>query len=1244
MSQQIPSNKTPEDYDIPLDWLYRGKSSKLKKAKGSSSVIKTNAVSSNNNNNNNINNNTNNSNSNNNNTTTANLSININNTSNGMKNRARSVSVSNAALQSKSSYNDSSSSASQNISMTAVMKKGRSSSSTMKNKPVISLPPSNSQIKRTPSMSGNNALSNTPSVPTFSSTKKSLFGSLFGKISSSKTTSTPTSNVSNIITSTTSTTNKSTSNNFEKTPLDKKSVVHIQQTPVNEVASPSIQSPLPPSSSVSHLSSSSSSSSSTFETNTIPTKTDSSISSIESLPDLSNIKLKRVTFSVDKFDGDPPQQLPTRKPKQGNILIPHDLLSEVPSISMGISSTIKDNTYSSTTANNSSIITKNSKEYKIAMENYKKMLQETEIHQQEAHAAALRIAREVANFSNSGSQAITNNLPIEKNVDDKYLSANNQENVKPMNFEIDKPIHINEHPFQESEDIIDSEKDLTLDVIYTRCCHLREILPIPSTLRQVKGKTAPLEVLKFLNPKPTLIDILSFCDFISIVPINTIIFDNVNLSNEMFSILIKSIVKSQVLEKLSLKNVLITKENWSILCKFLLSNKSLIKLDLSQTHLKFKLTDHITNQIDKDDNDLNCLRHNLDWDLFAKVITVRQGKPLEELLLNGVKFNNIPLEQFNNLLNSITKQTCLHSWKNTKVVKCRLGLASSDMSSDCLKSVLTWASSKNENSHKNIIVQGVDFSFNDLSQYAKSMVTRLSCLPFENLEFFSLNNTNISKAYDMALILKYLSQLPNLKVLDLSNLPHLFPDVLPYIYKYLPRFPNLRVLNIDNNNLTYKQMGVICNILIKCKSLSNLSLMQPTVHFKGQDVFVEPVNYNTTTKTEETNNDLIKPKFEMNGLWASLYRLVRDSPNLISLDVNFEEAPEEIESRIALCLMRNMNKKMDSDFQLDELTVQDDLLFDGELITGGAEVIFKKLNKLISEGEGTSELSEKSGKTGVNAKKYLLKKYFENLYNVHENVIQKIDCLFDKRSSGELTMKEKENLLRFVMLEKNLAHIFQIFDHSPHLAAIIESLKVKHYVQRRHCAGSTGMYSTVDNEIDATSPTIDTVPETRPHLMATDSGRTIDCLTGKPVLFRRSSNTSVQGKVQQEEEGELHKWGFFVQQRNMIYPEGTITNIESDSNNVSESIKQGDETARTNMLTPSCIPLETRKRLITKVPSGDELRAAIMKAKGIDSIQDLIRNVSDEPLALESIYGDCVKVNETYDKLLNNLSATRPTK
>lgn len=1153
----------PDDFDIPFDWLYRGKSNKTKKS--STLPTKINKQSDN-------------------------------------KTRSRSVSISNAALQSDNTLNNLTA---DQVSMTPVTKKERSSSSSSSTnrKPSITSPTSThthtSPSTQTPSSSSSS-----------SSAKKSLFGSIFGKKSIPKTsTIAPATTQQNKIVIPNSST--------------------LQQTNPNDIESPSLYPSTPFSSSSSSSSTSSSSASSTMANN-------SSMSS-DSISGLSDIKLKRVTFSVDKFNGDPPQQLPTRKPKQGNVIIPHELVGDLPSISMGITNPLSDDP--------NMTMEKDSKEYKIALDNYKQLLEETAIHQQEAHVAAKRIAREVQNFICSVSSTTT-----------ATSSSNNETTslpsqiVKPSQLQkggIDKPLQTNTHPFKQvtNENGTEMEnenenEDLTLDVIYTRCCHLREILPIPSTLRQVKGKTAPLQVLKFLNPKPTLIDILSFCDFISIVPINTIVFDNVNLSNEMFKILIKSLVNSKVLEKLSLKNVLITKENWALFCKFLLTNESLIKLDLSQTHLKFKQSDYTTNIINpSSNNDLNCLRQNLDWDLFAKVISIRQGKPIEELLLNGIKFNSLSLEKFQNILNSLTTQSSLQIHKLLNPLKCRIGLANSELSLDCLKLVLNWISSKNKISHPNVIIQGVDLAFNDLSTYVKSLVSRLSSLPFDNLEFFTLNNTNISGSYDMALILKYLSRLPNLKFLDLSNLPHLFPDVLPYIYKYLPRFSNLRRLHIDNNNLTYKQMGVICNILVKCKSITHVSMMQPSIIGPSTDASNE-----SAIVDDNPNNTAITPpiQFAMNGLWAGLYRLVRDSPNLINLDVNYEAAPEEIQSRIALCLMRNMNKNMDTDFQLDELTVQDDLLFDGELITGGAEAIFEKLNKLISEREGEGTLIDKTSTPGDNAKKYLLKKYFENLHNVHENVIEKIDSLFEKRNCGELTMIEKENLLRFIMLDKNLAHIFKIFNHSPHLAPIINSLKLKDDFQRKHCQSSNTVNEAIDTEIYNTSPITENI-QVRPHLMATDSGRTVDCLTGKPVTFRRSSTTQMQDKVYQEEEGELHKWGFFAQQQNMLYPEGTVTNAEPVLNETSTNtsiIKQQTEVS-SGIVTPPCVSPAMRNKLIAKVPSGDALRAAIIKARGIDSMHDLIQNVSDEPLALESIYGDCVKVNETYDKLLNNLSANR---
>lgn len=190
---------------------------------------------------------------------------------------------------------------------------------------------------------------------------------------------------------------------------------------------------------------------------------------------------------------------------------------------MGISSS--NQSAKSTNSNiKGPLYTKKSKEYILALENQKLALREAAKHQQEAHFAANRIAFEVANFktaSDAGGKL------TEKSSEGTITKQ--REEVSPPNIEadrelennklaenlskagIDKPIHMHEHYFKEPDQ--DKYQDghsienneVTLDVIYTRCCHLREILPIPSTLRQVKDKTAPLQILKFLNPKPTLI-------------------------------------------------------------------------------------------------------------------------------------------------------------------------------------------------------------------------------------------------------------------------------------------------------------------------------------------------------------------------------------------------------------------------------------------------------------------------------------------------------------------------------------------------------------------------------------------------------------------------------------------------------------------------------------------------------------------------------------------------------------------
>ena len=57
--------------------------------------------------------------------------------------------------------------------------------------------------------------------------------------------------------------------------------------------------------------------------------------------------------------------------------------------------------------------------------------------------------------------------------------------------------------------------------------------------------------------------------------------------------------------------------------------------------------------------------------------------------------------------------------------------------------------------------------------------------------------------------------------------------------------------------------------------------------------------------------------------------------------------------------------------------------------------------------------------------------------------------------------------------------------------------------------------------------------------MVTEDGKPIDFVTGRPILGRTNSSTSltqIHGKEIEQEEGELHKWGLLVQRTEGYLP------------------------------------------------------------------------------------------------------------
>ncbi|GMM56892.1 hypothetical protein DAKH74_035080 [Maudiozyma humilis] len=892
-------------------------------------------------------------------------------------------------------------------------------------------------------------------------------------------------------------------------------------------------------------------------TPTIPTPTESAAGS-DPLSALRGVSLRRVAFSVAAVAQEPPQQLPSRTPRRGNVVVPADLLAGTAAIAQGIAQGAASPAGATASVESvSAPLTESSPEYRAAVDAQRAQQAEAAMHTREAHAAAKRIAHEVASYG-SGP------LSASGRAGTTPLRAESPAPAPPLPVvSIDTPIHAHQHHFGEEE--TSDTTEATPEMVYTRCCHLREILPIPSTLRQLQGRAAPLQSLRFLNARPTLIDVLSFCDFVSVGQVTSLEFDNVALTPAMLRAVLCAARTCGALERLSLRNVPVGPAEWPLLCRLVLDT-GITRLDLSQTTVRQPQGEPPL-----------PLRHTLDFGLLAAVLAARPARPLEELLLNGVKFSRDAraLAQFSALLPALTR-----SRDNTPTATApgplRLGLASSELSQQQAREVLQWMSTSGT------AVEGVDLGYNDLGPSAKTVCNRLATLPYPGLHYFTLNSTGLARAYDAALLIKYLARLPALHFLDLSGLPHLFPDILPYLHKYLPRFPQLRRLHCDNNDLPYKELTVLASILAKCPHLTHVSLLQ-----------------NTPDK-DDTHHS-----FPRNNCWATLYHLARAGRTLVNLDIHYDAVPPAIQSRIALALVSNMNRAVAGENQgsasaaPDELAAQDDLLFDGALLSETAEQVLHKLNALAQPQDAPAQSIDQT-------KKYLLKKYFEKMRSVQAEVQREIAAMFARRQAASLRLQEKENLVRLLLLERNLANVLALCAHIPQFNTLM---------------GKAARDSVEESVVPA-------VPQ-RPHLMATDSGRTVDVLTGKPVLCRASSSTLVHGREQEQEEGELHRWGVFVQQQNDMYPEPEA---------------------------PALPPL------ITKIPSGTNLRTAIMRAKGIDSITDLISNVNSHEVDLESIYGgdstatdtgdnaesggvspddEVPEVDETYERLLNGISQGR---
>ena len=878
------------------------------------------------------------------------------------------------------------------------------------------------------------------------------------------------------------------------------------------------------------------------------------------IEEISEVRLRRVTFSVDKLEHDPQQQIPSRRPKRGNVLIPQDINAPPPRLCLGISVNEPNNKDDGKSHNHSKY---SDHEIALAEDAQRRAIIEAEKHAQEAHRQAKKIAQEVSGYRShrfisikeGGSVGNSNTNGNDNDEDDDEVEEAVDKKLA-NDVSVDGPLHVHEQHFEEEIESKTGEKTISLETIYTRCCHLREILPIPATLKQLKNKTAPLEVLKMLNPKPTLIDVLSFSDFIAITPINTVIFDNVTMTTEMLKNFLGSLTYNKQLEKLSLRNVSIDELGWKYLCEFLATNKTVKKLDISQQRIKPDTPD-------------TSIRGNMNWDLFIRSLILRGG--IEELVINGCKLSDAIFEK---LINQAVKKSTY-----------RLGIAGIDLNVKKSEMVTSWLTDGNSQ------CVGVDIAFNDLSKgQLRPFINAFNTGKVNNLVFFSLNSTNLLNIEETSDLIKSLINVKTLRFLDLSSIPNIFPKIITHLDKYLPRYPNLRRIHFDLNELTAQAIGSLAGCLLKMPQLVHVSLLG---------------NRNLSTTSA-----------------ATLYGAVKQSKTLFALDLDYDLIPDQLSQRIAFYLMRNLEytlKPSHGGNIESNPEKPEDLMYDGSLLMETAE-------KLLVE-------IEKGKKEDIKMQRIISDSVLERTRSIRKDIHKTIDTLFEQRNLGKLSFEGKENLVRFCLLDSSLEKlVVMVEEHANGL--LLTPTTSTDDLRSRAMSPSV----TVDTIHESANELITAGPILSPHVNrkaeqssyfpvfvnndnltphqvvveSNDEGRDvpIDKMTGRPVLIRSISQTSVHAKEQEIEEGELHKFGFFIQQKERQKQQQQQNSHHQHQ--LAQLIQQENQ-----------LPLPQQGKyedlpILNTLPSGPELRDAIMAAKGVANVTELIDRINNHRVKIDA--------------------------
>lgn len=685
-------------------------------------------------------------------------------------------------------------------------------------------------------------------------------------------------------------------------------------------------------------------------------------------------KLKRVAFDIPVFFNDPPQQIPSRTPRKGEVEILKDGSIVIHKLTSAERKQIMNNS-------GGGIVVGGSGHLKIISDAEKKKESEkargvstgeTDLDNQHAAQEHSIGAAAAAAAAEARAKAAPNEL--------KRIVTNNEDEVNistgASKINIDKPM-VRHNKSSASlmtmgnQELVEEQGDeafppknakVPLDLLYTRCCHLREILPIPATLKQIKaGSTDPISLLQLRNPKPSLVEVLTFADFVSVAPVLCVSLDGVSLSSEMLRIILSALLPKKELEKLTLRNTPIDDLGWRLLCWFLTKNHTLSRLDLTQCP---SLTTNVqkpsktASNIVRMECDMTS-RSDMNWNLLNAALISRKG--IEELVINGAKMSD---DECKNLFEM-----------GISIKTSRLGLAYNDLSRKQCEIIAKYINLK--------MIVGLDLAYNDLAGKMAPFNDRIATddVSDSNLKFISLNSTNLQNENgELDQLIGTFAKFKDLRYIDLSNNKKLFPNLLLSLSENLPLYPKLARIHLDYDDLQPSDIVAFSELIPFCKSLTYVSLVGNHLDTVAASALTNALKLSKSLITLDLNYDEVASKFrESIGLYTvrnmqhQVYGKQSDPKELRGLQeelsqliLSDEESPDPklIENFFekAIKIRDRIHETID---ELFRLRVQ------GNLSTEGKETLIRFCFIDASIEKGLSLLDKKSAKHGFDAKKYM---------------------------------------------------------------------------------------------------------------------------------------------------------------------------------------------------------------------------------------------------------------------------------